>query len=226
PPVQNTPPTVTVDQPLNGASFEEGTTVALNGSATDTESGNLSSFILWNSNVDGFLGTGSSLNVNLSVGDHTITASVADTDNASSSSSISISVEEGDDTGAVVPMIYIIEIQKSVKQYGSTKTAVMSNNINFITVIEVRSDTNLNGLKDEDDEPLANTDITILITNSSGQSWTLNGKTDDDGKEEFKLRHVPMDTYNSSILEVSHSEYKSYEPAFGNETVSANYYLK
>jgi subtilisin len=339
PPTQNTPPTVTIDQPLNGASFKAGDIVTLKASAEDTESGNLSNFILWDSNVDGFLGTGNTINVSFSNGEHIVTAKVTDSENASSTATITVIViesetatpepplpvnypptiaivdpvstsdysvnqqiifsgsaqdpEDGDLSNSIqwssnidgylgvgntisstlsngkhtieasvtdsenlsgsatisikvsalepddgsngndddsdpsdivrnTQSIYVANFQHTLKQYGN----ISSEKIDHISVIEVRHDTNRNGLKDLEDEPLANVSVTILISSSDGQSWIMTGITGKDGLATITLGRVPLDTYNTSILEVSHSEYKSYDPAFGYETVSANYDLK
>jgi hypothetical protein len=75
----NQPPVLTVTSPAEGQSFLEGAVVSFSGSATDPESGNLSPAIKWTSNLDGQLHTGASFSrSDLSVGNHTITASIFD----------------------------------------------------------------------------------------------------------------------------------------------------
>ncbi|MDX1744472.1 MAG: Ig-like domain-containing protein, partial [Halobacteriales archaeon] len=69
-----------------------GTAVTFTGSASDTEDGDLSGTIEWSSDLDGSLGTGASVGATLSLGTHTITASVTDTQGQTSTSSISLSV--------------------------------------------------------------------------------------------------------------------------------------
>ena len=51
-------------------------------------------------------------------------------------------------------------------------------------------------------------------------------KNKSDGLAKIVLGRVPQDRYEISVLQVSHSENSLYNPVFGNETVSANYYLK
>ena len=58
--------------------------VTLNGSAIDDLDGDISSNIVWTSNLDGSLGTGSSISVSLTSGNHTITATIEDTGKYSS----------------------------------------------------------------------------------------------------------------------------------------------
>jgi PKD repeat protein len=89
----NTPPALTITVPANGASVVGGTTVTFIGTANDAEDGSLSSLINWSSSADGPLGTGASIPVStLSVGSHTITASVTDSGGVPATSSINITV--------------------------------------------------------------------------------------------------------------------------------------
>lgn len=88
----NTPPTVTITAPANGSSFTQGTSVAFSGTATDIESGTLTAGLAWTSNLDGAIGTGGSFSAVLSVGTHTVTASVTDGSGLPGSASISVTV--------------------------------------------------------------------------------------------------------------------------------------
>jgi hypothetical protein len=88
----NSPPTVTISSPSNGASFGAGSTVTFTGSASDAEDGTLSSSIVWSSSIDGPLGMGSSVSRTLSSGSHTITAQVSDKAGATVSKTIGIMV--------------------------------------------------------------------------------------------------------------------------------------
>ncbi len=74
----NDAPTINITSPASGTNVEAGNAVNITGSASDEESGNLSGSIAWTSNLDGGLGTGASINPVLSIGTHTITASVSD----------------------------------------------------------------------------------------------------------------------------------------------------
>jgi hypothetical protein len=76
--IADNPPSVTISAPVNGATVEEGTPIQFGATANDVEDGNLSSAIAWNSSRDGAIGTGGSFSRLLSVGTHTITASVID----------------------------------------------------------------------------------------------------------------------------------------------------
>ncbi len=92
-PPPNTAPTVTITAPANGAKVTEGTSFSFSGSAGDAEDGDLSATVAWTSNLDGALGTGSSLSKALTVGTHAVTASVKDAGGLSASKSISVTVD-------------------------------------------------------------------------------------------------------------------------------------
>lgn len=88
----NATPSVNISAPSDGTSVSDGTAISFAGSASDAEDGDLSSAISWSSSLDGTLGSGASINATLSVGSHTITASVTDSGGASDSDSIAVSV--------------------------------------------------------------------------------------------------------------------------------------
>lgn len=89
----NQSPSVAISAPINGSSYTQGDSVTFTATATDPEEGDLSSNVVWSSNVDGNLGTGASLNVtSLTVNTHTITASVTDAGGKTSVSNVSLTI--------------------------------------------------------------------------------------------------------------------------------------
>ena len=89
----NTAPVVTITAPADGASFTAGTLITFTGSAIDTEDGDISASLSWSSDLDGAIGTGVSFSIaTLSVGTHTITASVTDSGGVLGSASITVTV--------------------------------------------------------------------------------------------------------------------------------------
>ena len=95
PPPVNQPPEVQITAPGNNTSVDEGSEITFTGTATDDEDGSLTGAITWTSSIDGALGSGGSLAMsNLSVGTHTITASVTDSGGLSDSAAIQVTVEE------------------------------------------------------------------------------------------------------------------------------------
>ena len=73
------PPEVIINSPLDAANFAEVELINLSGVATDYEDGDITANIEWYSNIDGYLGTGSNININLTLGQHVISATVVDT---------------------------------------------------------------------------------------------------------------------------------------------------
>ncbi len=88
----NAAPVVSISAPSNGTSVVDGTAITFTASASDAEDGNLTSGLSWSSNLDGALGTGSSVNATLSVGLHTVTAQVTDSGGKTGSASVSVTV--------------------------------------------------------------------------------------------------------------------------------------
>ncbi|MDY7094411.1 MAG: S8 family serine peptidase [Acidobacteriota bacterium] len=89
----NAAPVVSITAPANGSSFDEGTSVSFAGTANDAEDGNITASLSWSSDLDGAIGSGGSFSTSsLSVGNHTITASVTDSGGAPGSDSISVTI--------------------------------------------------------------------------------------------------------------------------------------
>ncbi len=75
-------PVVAITAPNTGLSQLETVGVTFQGTASDSEDGDLSSSLQWSSSLDGSLGEGASITVALSAGNHTITATVVDSQGA------------------------------------------------------------------------------------------------------------------------------------------------
>ncbi|MBS3750703.1 MAG: S8 family serine peptidase [Anaerolineales bacterium] len=91
----DSPPSVSITSPADGASFDSGASIDFAGSATDNEDGDLTSELVWTSDLDGQIGTGGSFTAVLSDGTHTITAEVTDSGDNTGSDSITITVGGG-----------------------------------------------------------------------------------------------------------------------------------
>ncbi len=98
----NSAPNLTITAPGNGVSFSTTQTITFTASASDSEDGDISSDIVWSSDLDGDLGTGSSLSVSLTAGVHTITAMVQDSGNLTDEESIDITVEVAEGVATVM----------------------------------------------------------------------------------------------------------------------------
>ncbi|MGH7674972.1 MAG: S8 family serine peptidase [Gemmatimonadales bacterium] len=89
----NTPPTVTIVNPAHGAVFPSGARIRFEGTATDTEDGDIAAGLVWRSDRDGEIGRGRTFIVTLSDGPHSISAEVRDTRNALGSRGIGLMVQ-------------------------------------------------------------------------------------------------------------------------------------
>ena len=91
----NDPPTITISNPADGSTFNTGQTVTFAGTATDDQDGNISSSLVWTSNLDGAIGSGAQVSTStLRVGQHSITATATDSHGASGSASILVSITQ------------------------------------------------------------------------------------------------------------------------------------
>jgi len=91
--IANHPPSLQIVRPADGSSFQEGQLVFLLARAADREDANIVEQVQWRSNRDGALGTDGEIGTrNLSVGVHTITASVTDSGGLTVSDSISLTI--------------------------------------------------------------------------------------------------------------------------------------
>jgi hypothetical protein len=87
--VANKPPTTAIVSPPTGASFPANTMVTLQGIGADLEDGSLGDTALsWSSDKDGALGSGSVLEVSLSLGIHTITLTAHDSSGLTATATI------------------------------------------------------------------------------------------------------------------------------------------
>lgn len=87
-PVVNTPPTVNITAPGSDTVVEEGTALVFQANAEDAEDGNISNNVTWYSSIDGNIGNFTTL----SVGQHVITASIADSEGLTSEATIALEV--------------------------------------------------------------------------------------------------------------------------------------
>lgn len=96
PPNGNEAPSATITSPTDGATFDVGAEVTLEGTASDPEDGNLSGTSLsWSSDLDGNFGTGTTVTTDpLSEGTHQITLEATDSEGATDTDQVSITVGE------------------------------------------------------------------------------------------------------------------------------------
>lgn len=101
-PPSNTAPTVDIGDPKDGESFSTTDPISFNGTGTDIEDGNLlGSSLSWSSNLQGDLGSGTTLTPSLNPGNHIITLTGTDHEGASGTDSVSISVATPGDNDSI-----------------------------------------------------------------------------------------------------------------------------
>ena len=103
----NAAPVASITKPANNSSHAYDLDVALSGSASDAEDGNLSgTSLVWTSNVDGEVGQGTDVTViagKLSPGTHTLTLTASDVSGKTGTASVSITVNERPVAGITGP---------------------------------------------------------------------------------------------------------------------------
>ncbi len=89
----NALPTVTITSPATGSTYSDDEVITFTGTASDAEDGDLTGSLGWTSDLDGSIGSGGSFATStLSVGTHTITASVTDAGGSTASDAITVTV--------------------------------------------------------------------------------------------------------------------------------------
>jgi myo-inositol-hexaphosphate 3-phosphohydrolase len=86
------PPTVSITSPVGGSVLPAGDLMTLAAIASDPEEGDLSARVTWSSDRDGPLGSGTPLDVVLSVGAHLLTATATDALGGVGSATVQVSV--------------------------------------------------------------------------------------------------------------------------------------
>ncbi len=184
PPPPNDPPTVSITSPA-GSTFDSGATILFEGTASDTEDGNLTTDLVWISSRDGQIGTGGSFSTaTLSDGSHTITASVTDSGGKTGSASISITVGTPPAEATTVSVTSVDYATEGGKNKDKHLT---------ITV----------ALVDDLGNPVAGASVSIDLDNTdTGGSWTGAGTTGTDGTVTFSLKNAPSGTYTTTVTNV------------------------
>src|SRR4051812_42637420 len=83
-------PTIRIAAPPTGSVFALGAPIPLGATAADESGADLGAAIVWESDVDGALGTGATLQTVLSIGLHTVRATVTDADGRTSSDHVAL----------------------------------------------------------------------------------------------------------------------------------------
>jgi hypothetical protein len=158
-PNPNTAPVVEIHAPVDGQEFSFGSSIQLNATAWDIEDGDLGNFVTWTSNIDGELGEGKLVDVILSLGQHTIVATIVDSRQEVSSDSVTIIIVQA--AGQVFTNVSQFEIPDN-KGYGVSSSITVPSDIypSGITVSAKISHPNL-------------ADIAIQLISPSGRHYNL-----------------------------------------------------
>ncbi|MEM1205981.1 MAG: DNRLRE domain-containing protein [Acidobacteriota bacterium] len=125
------PPVVDITAPADGSAVDQGVSVAFSATATDAEDGNLASGLAWTSSLDGAIGSGASFSTSsLSIGNHTITASVADSAAQTGSDSIALTITDPNSKG---PQVAVFDAG-----LGAPACAVAGSSCDSTTLLEAR----------------------------------------------------------------------------------------
>jgi subtilisin family serine protease len=180
PPPQDVPPTVSIQSPTNGSTFGPGANISFQGTATDTEDGNISPSLVWTSDKDGQIGTGATFTRSLTNGNHIITATVTDSGGNTSSANTSISVGSS-----------------------STPTQVMVQSVTYnlqgtTLVYTVK-------LANEFGGPVAGAGVEVDIMEwvFTGMLWISNGTSDSQGNAVFQLPNIDFGCYVTSVRTIT-----------------------
>ncbi len=214
----NTAPAVTISSPADGSSFVEGSSVTFTGSATDAEEGDLTAGLSWSSSLDGTIGSGGSFSIStLSLGSHTVTASVTDSGGLSGQDSIAITIEAAGGGGTIdwnsTPTVAYSNQDGSgtitVEDGGATffmqgnrwRRTVETFTITPLTTLEFdfqsTSQGEIHGIGFDEDDTLSN-DIRIFQLYGT-QNWTSADHTYDDYGTPgvFKTYRIPVGAFYS-----------------------------
>ncbi len=103
--LSNQSPSAAIQAPANGASFTQNSEISFTGTASDSEDGALTgSSLVWTSDKDGQLGTGTSFSTgSLSVNTHVIALTATDSEGAAGTAGVTITITSGGggETGTV-----------------------------------------------------------------------------------------------------------------------------
>ena len=128
-PPDNEPPHVAITTPSEGEVELADGAVELVADATDPEDGDISNRVLWSSDLDGQLGSGETLQAELSAGPHRLTAVVYDLSGRGTAASIDIVVKPPD------PVILAAGEVESCLGDGDTLTASIIEKMPWATVL-------------------------------------------------------------------------------------------
>jgi len=180
----NDPPTVFITSPADGSTFDSGVTILFEGTASDTEDGDLTATLVWTSSMDGQIGTGGSFSATLSDATHTITASVTDSGGKIGSASVGITVGTPPSEPTTVSVSSITYATEGGR-YGDRHL--------LITV----------ALVDDLDNPVDGASVSVDVSLDDSPYGSRTGTTGADGSVTFKEISAPSGCYTTIVTSVA-----------------------
>jgi len=98
----NTAPSVTIQSPEDGSSFNAGESITFAATVSDEDSG-LANSLIWTSDQDGALGEGATISATLSTGTHSVTASVTASGGLGGSATVTVTIVDPDAAPPAAP---------------------------------------------------------------------------------------------------------------------------
>ncbi|MGD8351521.1 MAG: Ig-like domain-containing protein, partial [Nitrospirota bacterium] len=182
----NSAPSASITSPADGSTFDSGASISFEGTASDSEDGDLTAGLIWTSDMDGEIGTGGSFSSVLSDGDHTITASVADSGGSTGSDSIGITVESspGEPGGATA----------TVESIAYSGEGGRFKDKHILITVHVSDDLGDN---------VSGAAVSIRLNHEGSALASSTGTTDPSGNVTFKQRNAPSGCYETVVTGVS-----------------------
>jgi subtilisin family serine protease len=179
PPVQDLPPVVSIQSPASGSSYSAGANITFQATAIDPEDGNIAGSLIWMSDKDGQIGTGTGFTRTLTSGIHVITASLTDSGGNSASATTSITVGASSNPTQVRV---------------SSVTYVMQGTTLVYTV----------KLVNEFGGPVAGAAVEVDLYEYifTGALWISNGTSNSQGNAQFQLPNADFGCYVTSVRTV------------------------
>ena len=198
----NSVPTVSITSPADGSTFDSGTTILFEGSASDTEDGDLTASLVWTSDKDGQIGTGGSFSATLSDGDHVITATVTDSGSMSGSASVSVMVQAPTTGTSTIMHVHDISFNTEIK--GKSGSA------NLYIFVTIQDSNHAGGVE--------GATVQLKLTGTDGINASGSGTTNSNGVITFKYKDATVgETYTAEVINVS-KDGSTYDSTLNDET--------
>ncbi len=183
-PPSNDAPVVSITNPSDGLIFDSGIAISFNGTASDTEDGDLTANVVWISDLDGQIGAGGSFSTILSDGVHIVTASATDSGEKTGSASISITVGSPPAEATTVTVSSIVYTTEGGRNQDKHL---------LITIT----------LVDDFGASISGASVSIDLSRDGGVVGSGSGTTGASGTLTFSLKNIKSGSYQTTITNVS-----------------------